>query len=169
MVAKRRSSLYYILIPLRTLSFIIKNRLASDHKYFHNFQGLNLLVPKNKILHLAVLPTYIIYEAKLLSEMPSETQSRNWRHGLVQTEWKQQPLFISSHRNPKHLRRKHQTRGRMRFHLQKLSPLLDPFYIKTTTCNKRILQRSLSKVFTCFYKVLTSKTKTGDFIFSDYG
>ena len=101
--------------------------------------------------------------------MPSETQSRNWRHGLVQTEWKQQPLFISSHRNPKHLRRKHQTRGRMRFHLQKLSPILDPFHIKTTTCNKRSLQRSLSKVFTCFYKVLTSKTKTGDFIFSDYG
>ena len=24
---------YYILIPLRALSFIIKNRLASDHKY----------------------------------------------------------------------------------------------------------------------------------------
>lgn len=43
---------YYILIPVRTLSFIIKNRLASDHKYFHNFQGLNLLVPKNKVNYI---------------------------------------------------------------------------------------------------------------------
>ena len=44
---------YYILIPVRTLSFIIKNRLASDHKYFHNFQ-VNPFESKNKILHLAV-------------------------------------------------------------------------------------------------------------------
>ena len=170
MGAKRRSSLLHF--DSSQNAFIHYQKSISVWSQIFpqfNFQGLNLLVPKNKILHLAVLPTYIIYEAKLLFEMPSETQSRNWRHGLVQTEWKQQPLFISSHRNPKHLRRKHQTRGRMRFHLQKLSPLLDPFYIKTTTCNKRILQRSLSKVFTCFYKVLTSKTKTGDFIFSDYG
>lgn len=164
MGAKRRSSLLHF--DSNQNAFIHYQKSISVWSQIF----LNLLVPKNKILHLAVLPSYIIYEAKLLFEMPSENQLRNWRHiSLVQTEWKQQPLFISSHRNPKHLRRKHQTRGYMRFHLQKLSPILDPFYINTTTCNKRSLQRSLSKVFTCYYKVLACNTKTGDFIFSDYG
>ena len=81
MGAKRRSSLLHFDSSQNAFIHYQKSISVGSQIF------LNLLVSKNKILHLAVLPSYIIYEAKLLFEMPSETQSRNWRHiSLVQTE-----------------------------------------------------------------------------------